>query len=331
MTQSTLLSYFRPQPKTSLLLVSDDILACIFSYLHPIQLCLISRLHSRFNRIIKSLSIWEALCNSIVFYSEETFDESFDRAFPLKTPEDWMKAFSYLCVEDHLCWVCMEGRYRYDNDDRDEIYLHTLHGISTWKFCSKCHMECQARHLQFISEHYDLELWYKYCSYKGLTSHCFYHIDDEMCEEMDDAEERKEKITECLSSLGLELRDDSRLCWSYILEDQGHPEEIAETMAEMAWFFSHTQYNTMRLVPQNLDISDREFFPSHRVDSKVGKTKAIESWVTSELIKQGGVLSLSECSERPDCPPESLWSEVEAVAARLESKKRKRNETYKYT
>ena len=55
--------------------------------------------------------------------------------------------------------------------------------------------------------------------------------------------DRKQTVQSHLSDRGLELRDDSRLCFAYIEMGTGNPAQIADIMLEMDWLFQHTSYS----------------------------------------------------------------------------------------
>lgn len=57
---------------------------------------------------------------------------------------------------------------------------------------------------------------------------------------------RKNIIKYTLECRGCELRDDSKLCNEYILNDIGDPEIIADIMSEMKFFCTYTKYNSIR-------------------------------------------------------------------------------------
>ena len=56
---------------------------------------------------------------------------------------------------------------------------------------------------------------------------------------------RRAWLTAALASVGCELRTDSRLCDNYIENGYGSPEDIAATMAEMKFYYNHTDYKTI--------------------------------------------------------------------------------------
>lgn len=54
--------------------------------------------------------------------------------------------------------------------------------------------------------------------------------------------ERFSIVTEALQARGLQLREDSQLCRHYIMKGRGDIDEIVDTMEEMAFLHSHTQF-----------------------------------------------------------------------------------------
>ena len=63
-----------------------------------------------------------------------------------------------------------------------------------------------------------------------------------VAKEIKAAHDRMVELERALAERGCELRDDSRLCRAYIEHGEGDPEEIADTMREMQFFFDHTNY-----------------------------------------------------------------------------------------
>lgn len=59
-------------------------------------------------------------------------------------------------------------------------------------------------------------------------------------------ESRQKVIIDALSRRGCILRDDSRLCQAYIRHGRGDPEEIADVMMEMKFYFEETAYDAIR-------------------------------------------------------------------------------------
>ena len=59
------------------------------------------------------------------------------------------------------------------------------------------------------------------------------------------AHDRMDTLERALTARGCELRRDSRLCSAFIDEDDGDPDDIAVTMEEMKFFFTHTDYDSI--------------------------------------------------------------------------------------
>lgn len=66
---------------------------------------------------------------------------------------------------------------------------------------------------------------------------------------------RKFTLKLALKKAGLELRDDSKLCWGYIQQEIGHVNEIVERMCQMKFLF---EYHNARDILGNL--KDEYFF-----------------------------------------------------------------------
>ena len=58
--------------------------------------------------------------------------------------------------------------------------------------------------------------------------------------------EREHALRTALAERGLELRDDSRLCYNYVHRGWGTIPEIVDTMDEMRFYHAHTNYATYR-------------------------------------------------------------------------------------
>lgn len=57
-------------------------------------------------------------------------------------------------------------------------------------------------------------------------------------------EERKNILIDKLAAHGLQLRDDSVLCNSYIDRGRGDLNKIVKTMKEMDWYYKNTDYSS---------------------------------------------------------------------------------------
>lgn len=74
-------------------------------------------------------------------------------------------------------------------------------------------------------------------------------------EQWQQEDERKRQLTVALRKNGLELRDDSALCQGYILYGLGELDTTVDTMIEMNWFYTQTNY---KAILQDLYDRNRE-------------------------------------------------------------------------
>lgn len=108
--------------------------------------------------------------------------------------------------------------------------------------------------------------------------------------------EREEYLKELLHERGLELRDDSKLCESYI--ENGTPDEhkVVEIMEEMDFFFKHTDYQKFMNSIMNEEPIDREMKIDSIDASEEAKNKALSKWC-KEKVKNG--MCPTDCEELP--------------------------------
>ena len=64
---------------------------------------------------------------------------------------------------------------------------------------------------------------------------------------------RRSRLIDSLERIGLELRDDSKLCRTYITTGIPPVDEVVSTMEEMRWYYSQTQY---QFTVMNIDHAD---------------------------------------------------------------------------
>ena len=139
-----------------------------------------------------------------------------------------------------------------------------------------------------------------------------------------------------LALAGCELRSDSRLCEDYIRDGCGNPREIAGVMAEMKFYYEHTEYEAIKdelhetaeeVYRDEMDeyerdrdefgYADRDFRPRFRDHycseeaSASAKRAALEAWVRDEA---GGTLETA--CQHPMLPPTIKRSMLECVADR---------------
>jgi hypothetical protein len=79
--------------------------------------------------------------------------------------------------------------------------------------------------------------------------------------------EAQARLESALISEGLDLRDDSRLCQAYIMNDEGDIKDIVQTMKEMKFFFDHTKYSSF--------VRSLNFCHSSNSASKLAKLAAL--------------------------------------------------------
>ncbi|KAG9067669.1 hypothetical protein KI688_011256 [Linnemannia hyalina] len=108
-----------------------------------------------------------------------------------------------------------------------------------------------------------------------------------------------------LRLLGLQLRNDSKLCQDYLNGLRDDPFKIADVMKQMQWYFSGTAYSSY--------IEDS--------DSSTAKSAAMEEWIEDSIAKHGenakkAYRGLGEDQDLEDAvvnvmdpkqPPKSLW------------------------
>lgn len=94
---------------------------------------------------------------------------------------------------------------------------------------------------------------------------------------------RTEELVGALSQLGLELRSDSRLCEEYIAGKSDQTvEEIATVMAEMDWYFSHTDYEECREEIIEEEMEYKGAFSPYSV-SDYAKDRALDRWANRNV------------------------------------------------
>jgi hypothetical protein len=111
---------------------------------------------------------------------------------------------------------------------------------------------------------------------------------------------RKAWLVAELTKLGCTLRNDSRLCEMYIQENIGNPHDIAMTMAEMDFLFSHTEYAAIRdEMRSDAESEYEEAFEDYRNDRELGRPQfneffdgeeakpiALSRWLDSQPLTQ---------------------------------------------
>jgi hypothetical protein len=112
--------------------------------------------------------------------------------------------------------------------------------------------------------------------------------------------ERERVMRTELEELGLELRDDSRLCEMYVEYGFGNPRVIAAVMEEMEWFFRCTGYVRAKRVIR------REHEPFD-----------LDSFVLSELAKNRALRWLVRAGDE-----ETLLSAPPSLDARIQEARR---------
>ena len=105
---------------------------------------------------------------------------------------------------------------------------------------------------------------------------------------------RKELLEEKLNALGLQLRDDSRLCTRFVFFGVGDADEIAATMHEMEWFYVCTRYRQALAVIRRENVP---YFIDRDALSAMAKRRALR-W----LVRAGdeAILSLAPTSLAPE-------------------------------
>ncbi|KAJ3098402.1 hypothetical protein HDU97_004030 [Phlyctochytrium planicorne] len=123
------------------------------------------------------------------------------------------------------------------------------------------------------------------------------------------------------------------------LNAKGDLNNIVMIMEEMAWYFRATRYNSLRLVAYTesyrsyggrsrwydsddedgrscggSDDYDYDYEPRMRtrVDSELGKSRALEEWATNRL-KAGNFRSPRLDNPGRERPPESLWDRLDGI------------------
>lgn len=81
-----------------------------------------------------------------------------------------------------------------------------------------------------------------------------------------------------LGLLGCELRSDSRLCEGYISRAEGSPVDIAQTMAEMRFLFTETDYEDLLQEEIQGELEDRGRYDRDEV-SEMARERALEEYV----------------------------------------------------
>lgn len=82
---------------------------------------------------------------------------------------------------------------------------------------------------------------------------------------------RRRALVDALAARGCELRDDSRICAAFVWFGEGDAEDVADAMAEMAFFVEKTDY---REIFRQLK---REYIHYHRVDDEEDQWVAVPS------------------------------------------------------
>ncbi len=310
-----------------------SVLENIFEYLHPIEVIRLRRLHSNLKDAIDHAGLWKNVCSSICLFDDTDVTETLNNTLKLKNCDHyWLKAFVALCDNELVCTICLQGEQQYTRTD-GMIQYHIVNNITTFGICTECHTSCENEFVAFITKWYDWKTWKKY---RHENDHrnvqdlhlCMHEFDEDLETEMDEVYERKKELCEALSDVHLELRDDSRLCWNYIIDDGGEVSYIVQQMQEMAWFFKHTTYAEARQVCDDSHDSgdesyDEEFFPRYRIDSKRGKQIAIMEWIARTSIKD--ISDIESVKEEEGRPPQSLWPRMEEMMnASTTNAKRKR-------
>lgn len=97
---------------------------------------------------------------------------------------------------------------------------------------------------------------------------------------------RKATLEKALRRVGCVLRNDSRICDSYIYRGIGEPNEIAKIMLEMRFLYDHTRYGT--ILRENIAMY-REWNEPYDIDeeSHAAKMQAI-----AEFKRNGGDVNL---------------------------------------
>ena len=104
------------------------------------------------------------------------------------------------------------------------------------------------------------------------------------------------QLRESLEEHGCELRQDSRLCLNYINYDDEYLGDIVETMVEMKFLFTHTNYQNHRdEIFTRLIEEEREF--GHYYDFEEMSLEA------TEKAKKKAIKNLPNALSHPDLPP----------------------------
>lgn len=103
-------------------------------------------------------------------------------------------------------------------------------------------------------------------------------------------------LRSALAQKGLALRQDSRLCSSFIDYNNGDLDEIVSTMEEMNFYFEHTNYERLREEAFDRIVRREKYYKGIHTDaSEDGKEKALREWT-----KQcGGIQVALERQELP--------------------------------
>lgn len=101
--------------------------------------------------------------------------------------------------------------------------------------------------------------------------------------------DRKNVLERALANKKCELRGDSRLCKAFIEDGEGCPEDIAETMEEMKFYYNHTRYlDILDKVWDNAREERNYYNYWDRIDpdemSSQAKSQALKQWAKANDI-----------------------------------------------
>jgi hypothetical protein len=116
---------------------------------------------------------------------------------------------------------------------------------------------------------------------------------------------RKTELIEKLAEKGLQLRDDSKLCKSYIKRGEGDLQHIVNVMEEMDWFYKNTKYAKFYK-----EAKDREY-ENWRSYRGWGESFEYDPTEISEIAKKMAISDYLGGSALPPLPPHALKSNKE--------------------
>ena len=116
---------------------------------------------------------------------------------------------------------------------------------------------------------------------------------------------RKTELIEKLAEKGLQLRDDSKLCKSYIKRGEGDLQYIVDVMEEMDWFYKNTKYAKFYK-----EAKDREY-ENWRSYRGWGESFEYDTTEISEIAKKMAISDYLGGSALPPLPPHALKSNKE--------------------